>query len=148
MKERKPNIGLSKICWLFGITRQAYYQHLYQAVDTSIEEELIIKEVLTLRKLHPRMGTRKMYIMMEEFMLEHQVKMGRDALFNLLSINGLLIRRRCRMIKTTQSHHWLKKYPNLIKELVPSKPNELYVSDITYWKIKNEYLYIHLITDA
>jgi transposase InsO family protein len=148
MKERKPNVGLSKICWLFGITRQAYYQYLYQALDSSIEEELIIKEVLAIRKLHPRIGARKIYIMLEDFMLDHQIKMGRDALFNLLSVNNLLIRRRRRMIKTTHSHHWLKKYPNLVKELVPSRSNELYVSDITYWKIKNEYLYIHLITDA
>ncbi len=58
--------------------------------------------------------------------------MGRDALFDLLSANNLLIRRRKRMIKTTHSHHWLKKYPNLIKDIVPCHPNELYVSDITY----------------
>lgn len=148
MKEHKPRIGLCKICWLFGITRQAYYQHLYQAVDTSIEEELIVKEVKYIRQSHPRIGTRKLYIMLEKFMNEHQIKLGRDALFDLLAKYGLLIRRRRRMINTTQSHHWLKKYPNLIKDLVPSRPNELYVSDITYWKIETGYVYIHLITDA
>ena len=81
-------------------------------------------------------------------MHEHQIKMGRDALFNLLSVNNLLIRRRKRLIKTTQSHHWLKKYPNLIKGFSASRPNELFVSDITYWKTKNKVLYIHLVTDA
>lgn len=148
MKVRKPTVGLSKLCWLFGVTRQAFYQHLYQGIDTELEQELIIQEVLKIRKQHPRIGTRKLYIMLEDFMLEHQIKMGRDALFNTLSAYGLLIRRRKRLIKTTQSHHWLKKYPNLIKDYIPRRPNELYVSDITYWKINRGYVYIHLITDA
>lgn len=43
----------------------------------------------------------------------------------------------------------MRKYPNLIKNLVPTRPNELWVSDITYWKINtNEHLYISFITDA
>jgi transposase InsO family protein len=148
MKLQYSHTGLAKICRLFGITRQAYYQHLHQNIDTYMEHELIIKEVLIIRKHHPRIGTRKLYIMLEYFMLQHQIKIGRDALFDLLSVHRLLIRRRIRKIKTTQSHHWLKKYPNLIKGFVPVSPNELYVSDITYWKIRHGNVYISLITDA
>ena len=148
MKESNPKIGLSKICWLFGISRQAYYQHSYQSISMELEHELIIKEVKQIRSQHPRIGTRKLYIMMEEFMYSHQIKMGRDALFDLLAEYHLLIRRRKRSVKTTQSHHWLKKYPNLIKGIALTRPNELYVSDITYWKIESGYVYIHLITDA
>jgi len=133
MKEQNQQIGLAKICRLFGVTRQAYYHNLYQTIDVELEHELVIQEVLKIRHQHPRIGTRKLYVMLEDFMLNHQIKMGRNSLFNLLSINGLLIRRRKRIVKTTQSHHWLKKYPNLIKDLVPSRPDELYVSDITYW---------------
>lgn len=148
MKDSNPNIGLAKICRLFGVTRQAYYQHLYQCMDTEIEHELIVQQVRRIRQQHPRIGTRKLYVMLEEFMFEHQIKMGRDALFNLLAVHNMLIRRRKRLIKTTQSHHWLKKYPNLIKGFIPTRPDELYVSDITYWKIDQGYVYISLITDA
>jgi transposase InsO family protein len=74
--------------------------------------------------------------------------MGRDALFNLLSANSMLVKKRKRRIKTTQSFHWLRKYPNLIREFVPTAPNQLWVSDITYWKINNKYVYISFITDA
>lgn len=148
MKMRQPKIGLSKLCWLFGVTRQAYYQSFYRDEFVGIEEELVLKEVISIRKNHPRIGTRKLYIMLEYFMLEHQIKMGRDALFDLLCLHGLLIRKRRRRIVTTQSNHWMKKYPNLIKGFIPDKPNQLWVSDITFWKIETMPLYISLITDV
>lgn len=145
---RQPKVGLSKLCWLFGVTRQAYYQSFHRNVYVEIEEELVLKEVISIRENHPRIGTRKLYIMLEKFMLEHQIKMGRDALFDLLSLHHLLIRKRRRKIVTTQSNHWMKKYPNLIKEYKPTEPNKLWVSDITYWKTEFGSLYISLITDV
>jgi putative transposase len=148
MKARQPKIGLSKLCWLFGVTRQAYYQSFNREEFVGIEQELVLKEVISIRKNHPRIGTRKLYVMLESFMLEHQIKMGRDAFFDLLSVHQLLIRRRRRRITTTQSNHWLKKHPNLIKNIIPSAPNQLWVSDITYWKTEYGLLYISLITDA
>lgn len=94
------------------------------------------------------MGGRKLYELLGPFMLEHQIKMGRDALFDLLAANHLLVRRRKRRVHTTNSFHWLRKYPNLAKGFVPVKANQLWVSDITYWKTRTGFLYISLITDA
>jgi len=94
------------------------------------------------------MGVRKLYELLRPFMREHGIKMGRDALFDLLSVHGLLLRKRQRHIKTTHSHHWLKKYPNLIIDFTPTQPNQLWVSDITYWKTGGIWFYISLITDA
>ncbi|MFW5687700.1 MAG: IS3 family transposase [Bacteroidota bacterium] len=148
MKNNFPHIGLAKLCGWFGITRQAYYQNNWKAIEVGIEEELILKQVKAIRKYHGRMGTRKLYHKLEPFMLEHQIKMGRDALFDLLSANGMLVRRRKRKVQTTQSYHWLRKHPNLIKDFVPTAPNQLWVSDITYWKTETGYLYISFVTDA
>ena len=50
MKGRKPNLGLNKICRLFGVTRQAYYQYFERNIDTELEHELIITEVLKIRR--------------------------------------------------------------------------------------------------
>ena len=66
----------------------------------------------------------------------------------LLSSNHLLVRKRKRRIQTTQSLHWLRKYPNLIREFIPTGPNQLWVSDITFWKINGGHVYISFITDA
>ena len=148
MKSNFPHIGLARLCGWFGITRQAYYQNNWNAVSTTLEEELILKQVKAVRKNHRRLGTRKLYEMLHPFMQEHCIKMGRDALFDLLSANQLLIRKRKRRIQTTNSQHWLRKYPNLIKDFIATAPNQLWVSDITYWKLKQTQAYISFITDA
>ncbi|MCZ2248480.1 MAG: IS3 family transposase [Bacteroidia bacterium] len=149
MKNNFPNIEFAKLCSWFGITRQAYYQNSWTAIETTIEEELMLQQVKQIRQSHPRLGTRKLYDKLQPFILDNSIKMGRDALFNLLSTNRLLIRKRKRRIQTTNSYHWLRKYPNLIKNFVPEAPNHLWVSDLTYWKINTqEHLYISFITDA
>ena len=95
------------------------------------------------------MGGRKLFVKLEPFFMEHKIKMGRDGFFNLLQRNSLLVRRKKRKIYTTQSFHWFRKYPNKIKNLPsPCAPNQLWVSDITYWKINSQNIYISLITDA
>jgi putative transposase len=145
---KKPGIAIIKLCKLFGVTRQAYYQHFWQEESISLEQELVLQEIMQIRKNHRHMGGRKLYECIMPFMLEHQIKMGRDALFDLLSANKLLVRRRKRKVYTTQSFHWLRKYPNLIKGFEPTHPNQLWVSDITYWKIRSGFVYISFITDA
>jgi putative transposase len=139
---------LGRLCSLFGITRQAYYQYFWRESDYQIEEELLIQEVRSIRKRQPMIGTRKLYGMLEVFMVKHQIKVGRDALFDLLARNGLLVRRKKRKVQTTFSAHWLRKYPNLIKGIEPTKPNQIWVADITYLETDIGFVYISLITDA
>jgi len=94
------------------------------------------------------MGTRKPFTNVDSFLLEHQIKMGKDALFTLLASHNLLIKRRRRRALTTYSSHWLRKYLNLIRKFIPQRSNQLWVSDITYWRFKDKFLYISFITDA
>jgi len=136
MKDNYPGISLVRFCRLLGVTRQSYYQHFWQKELVSTEEELIIDKVVEIRRSHRHMGTRKLYEKLQPFILEHQIKMGRDALFDVLASNNLLVRRKKRSVSTTNSFHRYKKYPNLIKGFKPTSPNQLWVSDITYWKIK------------
>jgi len=93
-------------------------------------------------------GTRKLQYQLIPHLEEHGIKMGRDQLFDLLRFHGLLIRRRKRMVKTTNSHHWFKKYPNLIKDIVITAPEQLWVSDITYIRTLEGFSFLSLITDA
>jgi hypothetical protein len=148
MKDSYRQISLSRFCRLLGVTRQAYYQHFWHVEFKTTEETLILAEVLRIRKNHKHMGCRKLFEILQPFLLEHGIKMGRDAFFDLLQANNLLVRRKKRKIYTTQSFHWYRKYPNKIKGITPNGPNQIWVSDITYWKINCGYVYISLITDA
>lgn len=148
MKEMYYRHSLGRLCMLFGVTRQSHYQFNWHVSETAFEDKLVVDQAHRIRNSHPRIGIRKLYVLLEPFMLEHGIKMGRDSLFNLMAENCLLVRRRKRSIHTTNSSHWLRKYPNLIRDFVPTEPNQLWVSDITYWKTGAGILYLSLVTDA
>lgn len=137
-----------RCCCLLGITRQAYYQHFWNEEASSFEQELALQQVRQIRRLQPAIGGRKLYLMLQTFLLEHQIKMGRDALFNLLAAHQLLVRKKKRRITTTQSFHWFRKHPNRIRNIVPLHKNHIWVSDITYYKTTRGFVYISFITDA
>ncbi len=104
----------------------------------------VLTAVVAIRKRLPRVGVRKL-----QFLLEEQgLRIGRDRLFRLLESEGLLIQPRSYRPKTTNSKHWMKRYPNRIREVTPTRPNEVWVADITYIRIEPEFRYLSLITDA
>jgi len=134
---------------LLGYTRQAYYQQKKQSEKESLQHDLLINEVLKIRKIQKRLGGRKLFHMLERFIQEHHISIGRDAFFDLLSERKLLVRKRKRRKPiTTFSDHWMRKYPNLIEGFYPTAPNQLWVSDITYIVLVNCFAYLSLITDA
>ena len=148
MKEQFKNISLANLCSWFGVTRQAYYQgkrHVYQEL---VEQEIILEKIKEIRENQKRLGGKKLYFKLQGFLNDHHIKMGRDSFFNLLRVNGLLIKKRKRYHVTTNSNHWMRKYPNLIKDIESFGPNHIWVSDITYWKIKDKHFYISFVTDV
>ena len=97
----------------------------------------------------PRIGTRKLYHMLTSTLQEHKIKIGRDKLFDLLEEYGLLVRvRKRKKARTTDSNHPFRKYPNLTRELDIIRPDQLWVSDITYIRISSGFCYLSLVTDA
>lgn len=96
----------------------------------------------------PRLGTRKLYYLLKESLLSLGIGIGRDRLFDFLRSEGLLIQRKKKSAKTTDSHHWMRKYPNQIKELPVRRPEQVWVADITYLQLKEGHCFLHLITDA
>lgn len=149
MKDSYPHSSLVRFCRLLGVTRQAHYQSGWRSQALGIEHELVLQQVHAIRRDHKRMGGRKLYEKLEPFMLEHGIKMGRDALFDLLADHRLLVKRLRTRVITTRSSHWLRKWPNLIKEVVPMRTGQIWVSDITYFRTHKEgVVYITLITDA
>ena len=144
-----PQSGVGKICGLFGKTRQAWYVQQWSAEDDTLRDSVVLKSVKEIRNDMPRIGTRKLYHMLTDTLAEHKIKIGRDKLFDLLEEHGMLIRRRKRKkVNTTDSNHSFRKYPNLVRELQVIRPNQLWVSDITYIRLIDEFCYLSLVTDA
>lgn len=148
MKQDFPKLGIAVLCRLFGKTRHAYYDYLWRKESSLVKEDIILQEVLSIRKDLPRLGTRKLHYVLQNKLASHQITFGRDYLFDLLSEHKLLIRQRKRKAITTDSRHWMRKYSNLVKGLVITRPEQVWVSDITYIRLTNQWGYLSLITDA
>jgi len=147
MKQSCPLLGLGRLCSLFGLTRQAYYQQSRRDLGLELKSRVTLELVAKIRKQQPKIGVRKLYFLIQQDMRHHQIKIGRDGLFDLMAARGLLVQKRKRLIKTTNSQHWHRKYDNLIKEVVPNKRDQLWASDITYIPVAGSFCYLSLVTD-
>lgn len=148
MKQDYPKLGIKTLCRLFGKTRHAYYDRQWRVQDEGLKDEIILQHVLSIRETQKRIGTLKLHFMLKDMLEEHQIKIGRDYLFELMREHGLQIRRRKRNTITTNSRHWMRKYNNLIKDLQINRPEQVWVSDITYIQLQRQWGYLSLVTDA
>ena len=135
-------------CSLFGYTKQAYYKHRAGSEHRQKQDMEVKHAVLGLRRHMPRVGTRKLHHMLHMQTDGDHLKIGRDRLFSLLREQGLLITRMRRYTVTTNSNHWMRKYPDQVKDLHIHRPEQVWVADITYLDTMGTHSYLHLITDA
>ena len=110
--------------------------------------EKVKRFVEEVRLEQPRIGTRKLYYLLKNKFKVENIKIGRDALFNYLRRENLLIYPKKRYTRTTFSKHWLRKHPNLLKTTCLKRKEQVFVSDITYIKTKTNVYYLSLVTDA
>ena len=96
----------------------------------------------------PRLGTRKLYHLLKQKIQELNIKIGRDAFNAYLKSHNMLIQPKKNYTKTTNSNHWLRKHPNLLKDNQVSRAEQFFVSDITYIKSRQKTHYLSLVTDA
>lgn len=132
---------------MFGISKQAYYKRIKSQNIKELKNIQILKIVQNIRKTHPRAGTRKLIEYIKEDLVENNIKIGRDALFNLLRNNGLLVKKTKRFHITTDSKHFFYKSPNLLKDTEIKHSEQALVTDITYIKTDQGHAYLALATD-
>ena len=147
MHTKAKGQSMDTLCGLFGRRRQTYYKKKRYSTTEAFQSEVIIQMIAHQRKLMPRLGGRKLYFKIGP-QLPEDLQIGRDKFFDFLRQNNLLVRRKRYRAVTTMSSHWLRKYPNLIKDFVPTGAHQLWVSDITYVETREGFVYLFLITDA
>jgi len=139
--------SMSEVCACFQLKRDAFYKYTKRWERYKSVESQVIQLVKDERKEQPRVGVRKLHEALLPSFEAKQIKLGRDSLFNLLRANNMLVKRKREYAKTTNSYHHFHKYNNLIKELEIKKPNQVWVSDITYIRTVKGFCYLALITD-
>lgn len=111
-------------------------------------DAIILELVHALRKGQPKMGVHKLHNELQELLMPHDMAIGRNRLNKLLRDHKLLVQPAKRKPRTTNSRHRFRKWPNLVRELKPNRPEQIVVADITYWRIERGFIYIALITDT
>ena len=145
-------MSISRACRYIGISRQAHYQSLARDQRRCQHSVQVIERVKDQRMRHPRLGTRKLHHLIGAQLRQQGIKLGRDALFDVLRGAGLLIEPRKAYYKTTHSHHRFRRHPNLLKDQllsqVATQAEQVWVADITYLPTDDDCVYVSLITDA
>lgn len=139
--------SLTTITHCFGLKRDAYYKYKSRADKRLKLEQQIIEIVQKRRRSLPREGVRKLKISLNQEFKNANIKVGRDTLFNILRKHNMLIHRKKYSSRTTNSLHRFYKYKNSIKDLEITRPNQVWVSDITYIRTIKGFCYLALITD-
>jgi putative transposase len=150
MSKRHPMVSVGLLCAVFDKSRQAWYKAIKENEQTALENRLLLNEIDDIREKLPRCGVEKLHYLLTQkhFYEQWGLKIGRDKLADILRENGLLIVKNGRKIFTTYSKHRFYKYPNIVKGLVLTAPNQVWVSDITYVLTWNGFVYLSMITDA
>jgi len=133
------------ICGWFGISRQAHHQMKLRHLVRAAREALILKEVQLIRTSHPRLGTRKLLVLLADFFAKSGLHIGRDRLFDLLRSQDLLIQQKRKATRTTFPGGLRSE--NVLASTTITAPNQAFVVDITYIDTEPGFLYLALVTD-
>ena len=145
--------AVTLLCGLLGVSTQAYYKHGDTQMRKLAEESFVVEFIKRIRERDRGIGGSKLWRMYKkEFGEEHAV--GYNRFYDIVDKYGLKVRKRRRRAKTTDSNHDYPTYPNLVKNMIPVRPNQLWVSDITYMVIyvdgssgDYKFCYLSLVTD-
>lgn len=137
-----------KLCSYFGYSRSAYYKSLKSDFKARFRQDMVLDLVLAVRRYLPALGGKKLYRLLKKDLDKNAIGLGRDKFFAILRKANLLVKRKRKYVTTTQSYHRFHKYSNKLKGKVLTAPNQLIVSDITYLRTNQGFVYLFLQTDA
>ncbi len=127
------------------MSRQNYYKQRYHRRRREVDEELILSLVRRERAVQPQLGARKLLHILGGELKSAGASVGRDRFFSILGRSSLLIKRRIKGCRTTESRHRFRVYGNLLKDFVLTSPHQALVSDITYIRTDEGFMYLSLV---
>ena len=140
-------LPIAVLCEKEGMSRQNYYKSRRVRQRRKVDEQLIKTLVKAERGIQPRLGGLKLHRLLGPGLKAEGVGLGRDRFFGVLDRQGLLLEPLPKAPRTTNSHHSLPVFTNLIKGLELTGPNQAWAADITYIRTLEDFGYLSLITD-
>jgi putative transposase len=149
LKGTREHYSIDNLCAVFGYTRQAWYNHLKRSKLHHFQQHIVLEKIQEIRMHLPKTGCIKLYKELNDgFLQSVGISMGRDAVFNLLRANGMLIKTKKKWVRTTDSFHRFKVHPDLVQRRPATQAEQIWVSDITYLRTETGFAYLSLVTDA
>jgi putative transposase len=138
---------VTDLCNNVGMCRQNFYKGRTVRQREKVDEQLVKQLVEAERAIQPRLGGLKLHSMLSDELKAQGVNIGRDRFFDALRNQSLLLEPLPKAPRTTNSAHSLPVFTNLVKDIKLTEPNQAWVSDITYIRTKEDFVYLSLITD-
>jgi putative transposase len=133
---------VKSFCAMTGLSRASYYRWRRRPVVSRVME--MRGDLHRLALEFPAYGYRPMTVALQNA----GWNTNRKQVLHWMRTDNLLALRRKRFVITTDSRHGLRVYPNLAKDLPPTAANQLWVADITYIRLRTEFVYLAVILDA
>jgi putative transposase len=141
-------VTVQRLCQKLAMARQNYYARRKRRQARTVDEELLVALVRQERAVQPRLGGRKLRVLIGAELTQAGVRIGRDRFFEVLGKAGLLLEPKpSQTPRTTQSYHLLPVFINLIKVREIKGPNEVWVGDLTYLRTEEGFMFLALLTD-
>ncbi len=145
-------MSINKACQLLGRARSTFFEvrknQLIKKEKDQLIEQYVLKQAAEIRKEMPRIGGKKLYYLINQDPQRHQFKFGERKFFEILRRHNLLVKKRKKYVITTDSKLWRGQFDNLLEGISISRPEQVWVADITYFRTNDGFIYGHLITDA
>ena len=129
------------LCELLQVSRSSYY---YETVEP--EESTVRQALEKLAAEFPTYGSRRLSAQLRR--APYRLIVNRKRVQRLMIELGLQVRRKRVIVRTTNSRHGFPRYPNLVQDLVITQPDEVWVADITYIKLRHEFIYLAVVMDV
>lgn len=134
-------LPLATVCSLLDLSRSSYYY-----CSSGPDDGTVADAVKAIARQFPTYGSRRITQQLRRPPYELSINRKRvQRLLRLMHLLRLASRRSCR---TTDSKHGLRCYSNLVKDLLVDHPDQVWVSDITYIRLRTTFVYLAIVMDV
>ena len=140
----QPVLGVQAACIAAGVSRVGFYRQRWPRIESELSETELRDAIQRIALANRSYGYRRVTVVLHKqgWLVNHK------RVRRIMREDNLLSLRRRRYVLTTDSRHPYYVYPNLAAALKPTGVNQLWVADITYIRLREQFLYLAVILDA